>query len=108
LVFDENWNMHLGSTTDHSQGRIHDLIYLWERERVFWTCLIETSVVDAHLKLSAGLGDDNRVGHPPWVMDLPDEASIEQLLDLFTDEILPLNRLFLGLLLDRSGIGVDL
>jgi hypothetical protein len=42
------------------------------------------------------------------VVDLPDEASVEQLFDLFTDEVLPLNGLLLGPLLDRSGIGVDL
>jgi hypothetical protein len=42
------------------------------------------------------------------VVDLPYEASVEQLLDFFTDEVLPLNRLLLGPLLDQSGIGVDL
>jgi hypothetical protein len=42
------------------------------------------------------------------VVDLPDEASIEQLLDLFTDEILALNGLLPGFLLNRSGVGVDL
>jgi hypothetical protein len=41
-------------------------------------------------------------------VDLPYEASVKQLLNLFTDEVLPLNELLLGLLLDRSGIGVDL
>jgi hypothetical protein len=84
------------------------LIYSRERERVFWTCLIETGVVDAHPKLPTSLGDNYRVSQPPWVMDLPDEASIEQLLDLFTDEILLLDGLLPGFLLDRSGIEVDL
>jgi hypothetical protein len=84
------------------------LIYSWKRERVFWTCLIETSVVNAHPKLPASLGDDNRVGQPPWVVDLPDEVSIKQLLNLLSDKILSLNGLLLGLLLDRSGIRVDL
>jgi hypothetical protein len=42
------------------------------------------------------------------VVDLPYEASIEQLLHFFTDEVLPLNGLLLRPLLDRSGIGVDL
>jgi hypothetical protein len=77
-------------------------------ERVFRSCLIKTSVVDAHLKLPAYYGDDNRVGQPPWVMDLPYEASVKQLFDFFMDEVLPLNGLILGLLLDRSGIEVDL
>jgi hypothetical protein len=42
------------------------------------------------------------------VVDLPYEASVEQLCDPFTDEVLPLYRLLLGPLLDRSGIEVDL
>jgi hypothetical protein len=50
---------------------------LWKRKRIFGTCLVETSVVDAHPKLPTGFGDDNRVGQPPWVVDLPDEAGIE-------------------------------
>jgi hypothetical protein len=81
---------------------------LWKRERVFWTCLVETSVVDAHPKLPTCLGDDNRVGRQPWVVDLPDEASIKQLFNLFSNKVLLLYGLLLGLLLDRSSIGVDL
>jgi hypothetical protein len=71
-------------------------------------CLVETGVVDAHLKFPTGLGDDNRLGQPPRVVDLPYEASIEQLLDFFTDEVLPHNGLLLELLLHRPGIRVDL
>jgi hypothetical protein len=67
---------------------------------VFGTCLIETHVVDAHPKLPACHGDDNRVSQPLWVVDFPDKASVEQLLDLSMYEVLPLNRLLLGLLLD--------
>jgi hypothetical protein len=58
--------------------------------------------------LPAYLGDDNRVGQPPRVMDLPYEAGVEQLFYFFTDQVLPLNGLLLGLLLDRSGIREDL
>jgi hypothetical protein len=84
------------------------LIYSWKRERVFWTCLIETRVVDAHPKLLASLGDNNRIGQPLWVMDLLDEASIKQLLNLLSDKILSLYRLLPGLLLDRSSVRVVL
>jgi hypothetical protein len=58
--------------------------------------------------IPVGLRDDHRIGQPPEVVDLPYEASVEQLFDLFTDEVLPLNGLLLGPLLDRSGVGVDL
>jgi hypothetical protein len=42
------------------------------------------------------------------VVDLPYEASVEQLFNFFTDEVLPLNGLLPGPLLDQSGVGVDL
>jgi hypothetical protein len=64
---------------------------------IFGTCLIESCVIDAHSKLPIGLQDDQRIGQPPGVVDLPYEASVEQPFDFFTDEVLPLNRLHLGL-----------
>jgi hypothetical protein len=64
------------------------LVYSWKRRRVYETYLVETGVVDAHPKHPAAHGD-------------------EQLFVHFTDEILSLNGLLLGLLLDWSGIGVD-
>jgi hypothetical protein len=42
------------------------------------------------------------------VVDLLDEAGVEQLFDLFMDEVLPLNGQLLRLLLGWSGIRVDL
>jgi hypothetical protein len=53
------------------------LIYSWKRERIFGTCLVETSVVDANPKLPTSLGDDNRVGQPLQVVDLPDKADVK-------------------------------
>jgi hypothetical protein len=62
---------------------------------VFGTCLIETCVVNTHLKLPIGLRDDHRVGQPLKVVDLP-------------YEVLLLNGQLPRLLLDRSGVGVNL
>jgi hypothetical protein len=42
------------------------------------------------------------------VVVLPYEASVEQLLDFFTDEVLPLNGLLPRPLLDWSGVRVNL
>jgi hypothetical protein len=81
---------------------------LRERKLLFWICLVEAGVVDAHPKLSASLGDDYRVSQPLWVIDISDEANIEQLLDLLTDEVLPPKGLFLRFMLDWSGVGVNL
>jgi hypothetical protein len=91
-----------------ARSRIHDLIYMWKRERIFGACLVETSVANAHPKFLAGLGDDNRVGQLPWVVDLPDEFGVKRLLDFFMDKALPFNRLLPGLLLHRPDIMVGL
>jgi hypothetical protein len=79
-----------------------------EVDRGFWTCLIEIGVVDAHPKLPVCLRDHDWIAQPHWVVDLLDEVSLQQLADLFTDEVLPLNGLLARLLSDRSGIGPDL
>jgi hypothetical protein len=50
---------------------------------------------------------NDRIGQPHWVVDLFDEASLQQLADLFTGEVLPLDGMLPWLLPDRSGIGVD-
>jgi hypothetical protein len=42
------------------------------------------------------------------VVDFLDESGIEQLLDFFMDEVLPLNGLLSGLLLHWPGVRVDL
>jgi hypothetical protein len=42
------------------------------------------------------------------VVDLPDEASVKQHFNLFSDKVLLLYELLLGLLLDQSGVRVDL
>jgi hypothetical protein len=42
------------------------------------------------------------------VVDLPDEASVKQLFNVFSDKVLPLYGLLSELLLDRFGVGVDL
>jgi hypothetical protein len=75
---------------------------------IFGSCLVETSVLDAHLKFPTGLWDDNRAAQPPRVVDLLYEASVEQLLEFLMDEILPLNRFLLRLLLHRPRVGVNL
>jgi hypothetical protein len=42
------------------------------------------------------------------VVDLFDEASLQQLVELFTDEVLPFDGLLPWLLSDRPGIRADL
>jgi hypothetical protein len=90
------------------EGGVYNLIYSRKWIGVFWTYLIEIGVVDAHPKLPVSLWDYDRIGQPHWVVDLFDEASLQQLTNLFTDEVLPLDRLLSWLLSDRSSVGVDL
>jgi hypothetical protein len=75
------------------RGGVHDLIDTWEWIWVFGACLIEAGVVNALLKLPVCLGDNDRVGQPLEVVDLVDKASVQQLADLFTYEVLPLDGL---------------
>jgi hypothetical protein len=84
------------------------LIYAWKWIRVLGTSLIEAGVLDAHPKLPVRLRDDDWIGQPYWVMDLFDGASVQQLPDLLTDEVLPLNGLSPRLLTHRPGVRVDL
>jgi hypothetical protein len=62
----------------------------------------------SHLKLPVCLWNDDWIGQPHWVMNLFDEADVQQLLDLLSDEVLPLNRLSLRLLTHQFGVRVDL
>jgi hypothetical protein len=89
-------------------GGVYNLIYAWKWIGVFWTCLIEVGVVDAHPKLPVGLWDNDRIGQPLGVVDLFDEASLQQLADLLSNEVLPLDGLLAWLLSHRPGVGVDL
>jgi hypothetical protein len=57
-------------------GRVYNLIYSRKWIGVFWTCLIEIGVVDAHPKLPVSLWDYDWIGQPYWVVDLFDEASL--------------------------------
>jgi hypothetical protein len=84
------------------------LIYSRKWIWVLGTGLIEVGVVDAHPKLPVSLGNDDWIGQPYWVMDLFNEASVQQLPDLLTDEILLLNGLSSRLLTHRFGVRVDL
>jgi hypothetical protein len=84
------------------------LIYPWKWIRVFGTSLVKAGVVDAHPKLPICLGDDDWVGQPHWVMDLFDKADVQQLTNLLSDEVLPLNGLSTRLLTHRPGVRVDL
>jgi hypothetical protein len=84
------------------------LIYSWKWIWVLGIGLIEVGVVDAHLKLPVSHGNDDWIGQPYWVMDLFDEASVQQLPNLLMDETLPLNGLSPRLLTHQLGIRVDL
>ena len=99
--------MHLRKTKGHTRRRVHNLVDMWKRIGVSRTCLVEAGVVDAHPKLPIGLWDDDRVGQSLGVVDLFDEASMQEFADFFTNEVLPLHRLLPRLLAHRRGVRVD-
>src|SRR5581483_1622353 len=88
-------------------GGVYNLVYSRQRIGVFWTCLVKVGVVDAHTQFASCLGDHHWIGEPHWVLDLADEASSQQLVNLSADEFLPLHGLTPHLLLHRSSIGAD-
>src|SRR5690349_8725485 len=90
------------------RGRVHNLIYTRQRIRVLGACLIQAGVVNAHPKLSVCLWHDNWVGQLHGVMNLFNKASMQQLPDLLTDEVMSFHGLSPWLLAHRLGVWVNL
>ena len=40
-----------------SGGGVYNLVYLWQRETVFWACIVEVGVIDAHPPFAFLFGD---------------------------------------------------
>ncbi len=62
------------------------LIYARQRERIFGAYLIEVHVVDAHPEFAVGLRDNHRVCQPLRMDHLTDEASLQELRHLLSNE----------------------
>ena len=67
---------------------IHNLIYLWQRETVFWACIIEVGVNDAHPPFAFLFGYHHYICQSVWVLHLSDESGFQQLVNLIPDNLL--------------------
>ena len=71
-------------------GGVHNLVYLWQRETVFWACIIEVGVIDAHLSFAFLFGHHHYICQPVRVIHLYDESGFQQLVNLIPDNLLPI------------------
>lgn len=67
-----------------SGSGVDELVYLWKREAVFGTGLIEVGEVHADLPFSRLLFYHHRVGQPLRIVDLLYYACLEELLNFFS------------------------
>jgi len=68
--------------------------------------LVEVCEVDAHPPLPTSLLHQHHVRQPLWVLNLPNVASAQQLLCLFSDDLTPFIIELSSSLADRSDLGV--
>jgi len=75
---------------ESATGRIiHRSVNTGNRVGILRTSLVEVCEVDAHPPLPANFLYQLHVRQPLRVLDLPDMASLEQLLCLFSDDLTP-------------------
>ena len=67
---------------------IHNLIYPWQRETVFWACIIEVGVIDAHPPFAFLFGYHFYICQPIRVLHFPDESGFQQLVNLIPENLL--------------------
>ena len=69
---------------------IHNLLYPWQRETVFWACIIEVGVIDAHPSFTFLFGYHHYICQPVQVLHFSDESGFQQLVNLIPDNLLPI------------------
>ena len=67
---------------------IYDEVDPWQRETIFWACLVDVSEVYAESPLPVRFCDEYDVGQPFRVFHLSDYPCLEELIDLLVDRFL--------------------
>ena len=86
---------------------VHNLIHPWQREIVFWACIIEVGVVDAHPPFAFFFGYHHYICQPVRVIHFSDESDFQQLVYLIPDNFLPVQVKTSTPLPDGSGCWQD-
>ena len=88
---------------EHSlPGGVHNLIYPRQRETVFWACIVEIGVIDAHSPLPFLFGDHHYICQPIRILNFFNKSSFQQFVNLVPNNLLPVRVKLPNLLLDRS------
>ena len=86
---------------------IHNLIYPWQRETVFWAYIIEVGVIDAHPPFAFLFGYHHYICQPVRVLHFSDEFGFQQLVYFIQDNFLPVQVKTSNPLPDGSGCWQD-
>ena len=66
------------------------LVYARQRNVILWTCLVESSIINAHSPFPGLFPDKDGIGELVGVENLPNEFGCQELGDLFAYDPLPL------------------
>ena len=68
---------------------VHNLVYPWQRETVFWACIIEGGVIDTHPPFAFLFGYHHYICQPVRILHFSNESGFQQFVNLFPDNLLP-------------------
>ena len=73
-----------------SSSGVYNLVYLWQMETVFWACIIEVGVIDAHPPFAFLFGYHYYIRQPVRILHFSNESGFHQLINLIPDNLLPI------------------
>ena len=56
---------------------VDNLVYPWQRETVFWACIIEVGVIDAHPPFAFLFGYHHYICQPVWILHFSNESGFQ-------------------------------
>ena len=64
------------------------MVYPWQRETIFWACIVEVGVIDAHPSFAFLFRDHYHIFQPVWIFHLSNESGFQQFVNLIPDNLL--------------------
>ena len=65
---------------------IHNLIYVGQREAIFWTGIVEVSVVDTYSPFVLLFRDHHYIGQPLGIFHYPDKSIMKKVINFSLDD----------------------
>ena len=72
-----------------SSSGVYNMVYPWQRETIFWACIVEVGVIDAHPSFAFLFRDHYHICQPVWIFHLSNESGFQQFVNLIPDNLLP-------------------